>query len=197
MPDLYARPLGPDGEPVDPMRWLGAVEHVRVSRPREYFHRGGPIRTDRPSAPVEFTFPRSMLTIGASVLFFTNAATAPPPLSRGTAWRDGALAACQHQLTGPPETLHTVQFPRHTYPWWYARLCIEVARRAYVEHSEMFDPTAWLDPDEAVAQFPVRSAYYAPPPVARDYPSPGRAHRVPHSPNLWQHRTDFMPHYPK
>lgn len=200
MPELFARPLGPDGEPVGPMRRLGTVEKIVTARNPfldDLGWDGRPIRTDRPSVPIEVTFPRRSITLGTWVLLLTNAADAPPPVSRGSAWRDGAYAACQHQLTGPPEPPPRPRFPRTAvYPQWFLDLLVLQMQRAYAGHPELFDPTAWLTGDlptdltaSQLGEQPTRPAIrlydrnwsyaidapgiYAPPrTVARDYPPP-------------------------
>lgn len=200
MPELFARPLSPDGEPVGPMRRLGTVEKIVTARNPfldDLGWDGRPIRTDRPSVPIEVTFPRRSITLGTWVLLLTNAADAPPPVSRGTAWRDGANAACQHQLTGPPEPPPRPRFPRTpVYPQWFLDLLVLQMRRAYGEHPELFDPRAWTTGDwrtdltaSQLAEQPTRPAIrlydrnwsyaidapgiYAPPrTVTRDYPPP-------------------------
>lgn len=210
MPELFARPLGPDGEPVGPMRRLGTVEKIVTARNPfldDLGWDGRPIRTDRPSVPIEVTFPRRSITLGTWVLLLTNAADAPPPVSRGSAWRDGAYAACQHQLTGPPEPPPRPRFPSWqtaVYPRWYLDWMVWQMRHAC---AELFDPYEWLATRQAGT---ART-------VARDYPPPAEpcqeciafgqtwrdrlralydaflAAPEPVRPTV---RTDFMPRYP-
>lgn len=120
------------------------------------------------------------------------------PVSRGTAWRDGTYAACQHHLTGPPEPPRP-QFPSWqtaVYPRWYIAWVIEQMRRAYAEHPELFDPRAWTtgdwdtdltarqlaeqhpaalhlyDQNWRIATEPGAAVHALPRTVARDYPAP-------------------------
>ncbi|BDD81460.1 hypothetical protein TPB0596_12230 [Tsukamurella pulmonis] len=209
MSDLFARPLGPDGEPTGPIWRLGSNIEVRVdpgardqwaqvekavTRPNPYFHRGGPIRT---ALPIELTFPKRTLSLGAWVLWFTNASDAPPPVSRGTAWRDGAYAACVHLLTGPPVIDDRGVWPaKPCYPRWYIDLLVMNIRRAYAEHPELFDARSWLtnapevnmktrqlaeqrpdalrlyDRNWNIATEPGAGVHSRPRTVARDYPPP-------------------------
>lgn len=120
-----------------------------------------------------------------------------PPISRGSAWRDGAYAACQHQLTGPPEPPPRPRFPRTAvYPQWFLDLLVLQMRRAYAEHPELFDPRAWTtgdwdtdltarqlaeqrpdalrlyDRNWNIATEPGAAVHAFPRTVARDYPPP-------------------------
>lgn len=123
------------------------------------------------------------------------------PVSRGTAWRDGTYAACQHHLTGPPEPPRP-QFPSWqtaVYPRWYLDWMVWQMRHAC---AELFDPYEWLATRQAGT---ART-------VARDYPPPAEpcqecvAATAPDwlrwvqliiAPRALQPpRTDFMPRYP-
>ena len=120
-----------------------------------------------------------------------------PPVSRGTAWRDGAYAACQHQLTGPPVIDARALWPaKPCYPRWYIDLLVMNIRRAHAEHPELFDPRSWLtnapevnttirqlaeqrpdalrlyDRDWNIATEPGAAVHALPRTVARDYPPP-------------------------
>lgn len=184
------------------MRRLGTVEKIVTAR-NPFLDNlgwdGRPIRTDRPSVPIEVTFPRRSITLGTWVLLLTNAADAPPPVSRGSAWRDGAYAACQHQLTGLPQPVTTgyrLASSLPPLPRWYLDWLVWQMRRAYAEHYELFDPRAWTtgnwDTDLTASQLAEQrpdtlhlydrnwniatepgAAVHAPPrTVARDYPPP-------------------------
>lgn len=220
MPDLFARPLGPDGEPAGPMRRLGSNVEVRVdpgardqwekvekivTRPNPYLPGLRPARFLN-----EYTFTikpgdearvMSLFHGGPTWLWETRLAWVrcdTRPVSRGTAWRDGAYAACQHQLTGPPEPPPRPRFPRTAvYPQWFLDLLVLQMQRAYAEHPELFDPRAWTTGDlptdlatRQLAEQPTRptirlydrnwnvttvigeGVYAAPRTVARDYPPP-------------------------
>lgn len=176
MPDLFARPYGPDGEPAGPMRRLGTMETMRVSGKltlhgqgpvTEHLNAvitasdpfwydlgwdGRPIRTDGEwTAPIEMTFPQTHLSLAFWVLFFTNASDAPPPISRGATWRTGVLAACYRALHWPYEPA----------PLAITRLW-----------DKNWRPTRHLT-------------------LERDYPP------LAYDPRIFEpQRTDFMPHYP-
>lgn len=224
MPDLFARPLGPDGEPAGPMKRLGTLEKILV-QPNPYLpDAAATARSWRTREDIiwnlpglsparflnEYTFTikpgdearvMSLFHGGPAWVWEVRLAwgrCTAPPISRGTAWRDGTYAACQHQLTGPPEPPRP-QFPSWqtaVYPRWYLDWLVWQMRRAYAEHPELFDPRAWTTGDwptdlaaSQLAEQPTRPAIrlydrrwsyaidapgiYAPPrTVTRDYPPP-------------------------
>lgn len=172
MPDLFARPLGPDGEPAGPMRRLGTGSNIEVrvdpgacdqweqvekivTRPNPYLPGLRPARFTS-----EYTFTIKPGDEARVMSLFHGGPTwlwtawldgrGPAPVSRGTAWADGAGAACVHQLTGPPEPVthrYGLASSLPPLPRWYIAWVIEQMRRAHTEHPDLFNPTAWLTGD--------------------------------------------------
>lgn len=155
-----------------------------------------PVRTDRRSIPVEFTFPRRHSPLAFWLLLATDIATAPPPQRPrvGTGWRIGMLAVALRALGYP-----TAQ----PDPW-----DIKACGRA----QQPDRPTLQLYDENWNYALTLAPKFAFPDTVARDYPPPAEpcqecvaatapdwlrwvqlmiTPRAPQPP-----RTDFMPHYP-